>query len=74
MPYLYVLFDRHIGMPPGQYIMKIRIEESKLLLQQGQLSVGAIAERLGFSSIQHFSRQFKSLCGLSPTQYARQFR
>lgn len=74
VPYLYVLFDRHIGMPPGQYIMKIRIEESKLLLQQGQLSVGAIAERLGFSSIQHFSRQFKSLCGLSPTQYARQFR
>lgn len=71
VPYLYVLFDRHLGMPPGKYIMKIRIEESKLLLREGKLTIGEIGRHMGFSSIQHFSKQFKSICGVSPSQYVK---
>ncbi len=71
VPYLYTLFDRHIGMPPGKYIMKIRIEESKLLLQEGKMSVGEIAACMGFTSIQHFSRQFKNFCGMPPSRYMK---
>ena len=74
IPYLYELFDSHLGMPPGKYITKIRIEECKLLLREGDASIGDIAKRMGFSSIQHFSRQFRSCCGLSPTEYIRSLR
>ena len=74
VPYLCRLFDHHLGMPPGQYITKIRIEECKLLLRQGELSMSAIAKKMGFSSAQHFSRQFRHCCGITPSEYTRSLR
>ncbi|MBQ5928084.1 MAG: helix-turn-helix domain-containing protein [Oscillibacter sp.] len=74
VPYLCRLFDNHVGIPPGQYITKIRLEECKALLRQGELSMNAIALRMGFSSAQQFSRQFKHYCGLTPTEYTRSLR
>ena len=40
VPYLCRLFDEHLGMPPGRYISKIRLEECKALLREGELSMG----------------------------------
>ena len=74
VPYLYKLFQVHLGTSPGKYIAKIRIEECKILLRDGQLSMGQIATRMGFSSQQQFSRQFSAICGISPTQYLRSLR
>ena len=74
VPYLYKLFQVHLGTSPGKYIAKIRIEECKILLREGQLSMGQIATRMGFSSQQQFSRQFSAICGISPTQYLRSLR
>ena len=74
VPYLYMLFQEHLGTSPGKYITKIRIEECKVLLRAGQLTMGQIAEQMSFSSLQHFSRQFKSVCGITPTQYIRSLR
>ncbi len=74
VPYLYKLFQVHLGTSPGRYIAKIRIEECKILLRDGQLSMGQIATRMGFSSQQQFSRQFSAICGISPTQYLRSLR
>ena len=74
VPYLCRLFATHLGMPPGQYITKIRLEECKVLLRQGELSMNAIATKMGFSSAQHFSRQFRRCCGITPTEYTRSLR
>ena len=74
VPYLYKLFEAHLGISPGRYINKIRIEECKALLREGQMSVGKVAEVMGFSSLQQFSRQFRNLCGITPTQYVRSLR
>ena len=74
VPYLCRLFNTHLGIPPGQYIIKIRLEECKALLRQGELSMGDIAARMGFSSAQQFSRQFRNFCGLTPTEYTRSLR
>ena len=74
VPYLYKLFQVHLGTSPGKYISKIRIEECKMLLREGQLTMGQIATRMGFSSQQQFSRQFSAICGISPTQYLRSLR
>lgn len=72
--YLHRIFRTQLGMTPGNYLSKIRIEESKLLLRSGECSMGEIAQRLGFSSQQHFSRQFRSVTGMTPTEYIRTLR
>lgn len=71
IPYLHKLFQTHLGISPGKYITKIRMEECKLLLRQEQLTMGQIAQQLGFSSLQQFSRQFRNVCGVTPSQYLR---
>lgn len=74
VPYLYRLFDEHLKMPPGRYIMMIRLEESKMLLREGRKSIGDVAREYGFTSIQHYSRQFKAHFGISPSEYIRSLR
>lgn len=72
--YLHRIFQTQLGMPPGAYLTKIRIEESKLLLRSGTISMGEAARQLGFSSQQHFSRQFRSVTGMTPSEYVRTLR
>lgn len=74
VPYLYKLFQIHLGTSPGKYVAKIRIEECKVLLRQRHLTMGQIADTMGFSSLQQFSRQFRNICGITPTEYVRSLR
>ena len=74
MTYMHRVFRTQLGMTPGKYLTKIRIEESKVLLREGSLSMGEIAKRLGFSNQQHFSRQFHAVAGMTPTEYVRTLR
>lgn len=74
IPYLYKLFNEHLNMPPGQYIMKIRLEESKMLLREGKMNIGSIARECGFASIQHYSRQFRQHFLISPSEYIKSLR
>lgn len=74
LPYMHRLFQTHLDLAPGQYIAKIRMEEAKTLLRGGSLSMGAVAREMGFSSQQHFSRQFRSVCGMTPSEYVRSLR
>lgn len=69
VPYLSQLFFKHLGMPPGKYIIKIRLEESKALLRDGALSIGEVATQMGYSSVQHFSQQFRQWFGHCPSEY-----
>ena len=66
------LFQRYLGMSPAKYITRIRLEECKALLSGGEMSVGEIAELMGYSSIPHFCKQFRQWTGLSPAGFARQ--
>ena len=72
--YLYRIFNSYIGMPPGKYIARIRLEECKTLLREGELSMGDIAKTMGFSSAQHFSKQFRRYFGITPTEYVKSLR
>lgn len=66
------LFQMYLGMSPAKYITRIRVEECKQLLSSGELSVGEIAEMMGYSSIPHFCKQFRQWTGTSPAGFARQ--
>ena len=60
-------FRREVGMTIMQYVIGKRLEESLRLLQNNELSVGTIAERCGFGSMEYFSKTFKKQFGCSPT-------
>ena len=63
-------FREIVGWSPHAYLVRCRILAAKRLLRKG-VSVAAAGERLGFSSISHFSSEFKRTEGLSPSEYAR---
>lgn len=67
-------FTRLYGMPPHRYILELRIRRAMQLLADGILSVSAVAEQCGFSSVYHFSRAFKCRVGIPPNEYTRNNR
>ncbi len=63
------LFSDHLGMSPMEYYGALRIKEAKRLLRCEDLTVGKVADMLGYSSIHNFSRAFKLATGFSPSEY-----
>ena len=72
--YLTALFHKHLAFSPGEYIRRIKMEKCKQLIREGQMNFTQIAETLQYSTVHHFSRQFKQLFGMTPTQYAKSVR
>lgn len=67
--YLSTLFSSVEGITIEQFIIRQKIERVKELLFYDELSLGEIADQLGYSSIAHLSAQFKKITGLTPTQF-----
>jgi AraC-like DNA-binding protein len=65
-----IRFKRLTGLPPHAFLLERRIDCAKEMLASG-MSVVSVAHRLGFSSSQHFSGQFKAITGVSPTGWHR---
>ena len=72
--YLTALFHKHLQLSPGEYIRRIKLQESKQLIREGNMNFTEIAEALQYSTVHHFSRQFKEKFGITPTEYARSVR
>lgn len=51
------------------YLNHIRIENAKLLLLNTPLKISEIGYRVGYSNIEHFSRSFSKLIGMSPLSF-----
>lgn len=56
----------------NEYILTVRIEFALQLLKDGDLSITEIALQSGFSSQSYFSKVFKKVYGVSPSQYLEQ--
>ncbi|MCB0521947.1 MAG: helix-turn-helix transcriptional regulator [Lewinellaceae bacterium] len=67
--YLSKLFSGQEGLTIERYIILQKIEKVKELLSYGEKSLSEIAYDLGYSSVQHLSSQFRSVTGMSVTQY-----
>jgi AraC-like DNA-binding protein len=59
---------------PMQYVKQVRLVEARRLLATESVRVGEVAERVGYESAAHFTRDFKRHFGVTPTAYARQLR
>jgi len=53
------------------YFLRIKIDRAKDLIREGDLNFSQIADRLGFSSLHYFSRTFKRITGVSPSQFEK---
>lgn len=62
-------FKRTAGQSPVQFMLGIRIDRAKELLDFTDKSIADIAEASGFSDQNYFARTFKKVTGLTPTQY-----
>lgn len=65
------LFKDATGHSPKDYILYLRILRSMDYVKSDLYSLAEIAEKLGFSSVSHFSRAFKNRTGQSPMAYRR---
>lgn len=71
--YLSHRFAQVFGMPLKQYILKTKIEQANFMLTDTNQSISDIAKTLGFSDNHNFSRTYKKLTGLSPSEYRNTF-
>lgn len=52
------------------YFSMMKINAAKQMIRNKKMNFSQIADRLGYTSIHYFSRQFKNLSGMTPTEYS----
>lgn len=67
--HFFALFKRYIGCAPMDYFTKLRMEEARRLLDTTDSSVKEVAAALGYDDPFYFSRVFKSVNQLAPSNY-----
>lgn len=67
--YISSLFSTIEGITIEQYIILQRIERAKEFLAYNELTLSEIAHKLGYSSVQYLSTQFKKATGFTPTHF-----
>jgi AraC-like DNA-binding protein len=63
------LFCKATGKTPLDYMTQLRLDEARHLLRIGGFSVKEVAVRVGYRDQYYFSRLFRKVCGMSPTEY-----
>ncbi len=64
-------FKQYTGMNFVNYLKKIRIEEAKRLLAETDEKIIDISQMVGYENEKHFMKTFKSISGVSPSEYRR---
>ncbi|MBE5716918.1 MAG: AraC family transcriptional regulator [Ruminiclostridium sp.] len=69
--YMSHLFKKEKGVTMQQYHNSVRMDEACRLLCSTLMSIGEIADKLGFSDVLYFSRCFRNYTGKSPSTYRK---
>ncbi len=69
-----VNFHRQTGLPPMEYLLRLRLERVKVMLKNDDCSIESVAFKNGFTDSSYLARQFKSLESVTPRQFREQFR
>jgi transcriptional regulator GlxA family with amidase domain len=60
---------RVFGLATGQWLLKMRLDAARRLLQSSNMSIAAISLQAGYADQSAFTRQFRQAIGLSPGEY-----
>lgn len=69
--YLVHAFKQYKGISPINYLIRLRIQQAKELLETTNYSIASISDSCGFSSQSYFSQVFKKSCGMTPNAYRK---
>lgn len=72
--YLTKLFRNRYGYTIYEYVLKLRMERAKELLEDENNKIIDIAERLGYADNHYFSKAFRTYYQISPSQYRKEFQ
>ncbi|MFF2481153.1 response regulator [Paenibacillus sp. NPDC058071] len=67
--YFSQLFKQKTGCGFKEYVIGLRLEQAKKLLQNPKLKLADVAERIGYQDIRHFSQLFRKKFGETPSEY-----
>jgi AraC-like DNA-binding protein len=70
-PHFRRVFKQSTGLPPQQYLLNLRINQAKQLMEEQDLKLSDIARSVGFDDPFYFSRLFKQKTGISPSLWRR---
>ncbi len=75
MNYSYVssLFSQKTGVQFSKYLLKIRLEKAKDLLEKSNIKIYELGKKVGFYDSKHFNKTFKKYFGITPGQYKNKF-
>ena len=68
---LYRKIQSATGQKPTEFIRTIRLRRAAELLREGRLTITEISYATGFSSVSYFSRCFRTMYGVAPTQFIK---
>jgi AraC-like DNA-binding protein len=63
------LFARHVGVHVFEYLNRVRIQKSCLLLKRSTISITEIAFSVGYNNLSHFNRYFRRIMRMSPREF-----
>jgi transcriptional regulator GlxA family with amidase domain len=64
-------FHQRTGSGVIDYFNRLKIDAARQMIREGHLNITQISSKLGFSSVHYFSRRFKTVTGMTPSEYAR---
>lgn len=64
-------FSANVGMTIEKYLIRLKLEKAKELLQMDAMTFSEIAHSLGYSGGSHLAKQFKEVTGMSMTEYKK---
>ncbi|HBG57437.1 MAG TPA: hybrid sensor histidine kinase/response regulator [Porphyromonadaceae bacterium] len=68
---LYRKINSITGMTPSEFTRHIRLKKSAELIEEGLYPIVEIAEKVGFNTHSYFSKSFKEMFGISPSEYLK---
>ncbi|OUP66637.1 AraC family transcriptional regulator [Sellimonas sp.] len=71
--YVTAVFKKKFGLTPKRYLTEIRVEKAKAFLADTEYPLQVIANAVGLENPFSFSRLFKSMTGVSPSEYRKNF-
>jgi len=72
--YLYSIFKEHTGYSPIQYFNHLKIQRASQYLSFTNFSIKEISFELGFNDPFYFSRLFKKMMSISPSEYRKHYK
>ena len=67
------VFTQELGMGPGRYVERVRLEAARNLLQDAQASISTVARLTGFGHPENLRRSFHKHLAISPQDYLQRF-